>query len=598
MPHNQNKLSQFWQELKRRKVVRVITVYAAAAFVILELVDIITEPFGLPDWTMILVVVLLTVGFIIAVILSWIYDIHPEGGIVKTEPADKVKQAVEPKSSNSWRIASYISFVAIVGLIVFNIFGGTRGSRIDESLAKSIAVLPFHNFSGDPGQDYMCEGLTDEIISHLFKVRSFDEVRSLTSVLPYKDSEKSATEIAEALNVNYILAGSYKRMGDELKITAQLIESKSDNHIWLEDYEFPYSEVMGIPGEIALQIAEHLKTFIADDEKQSIRRLPSENLEAYNLYLKGRYFWHMATGETFKKAKEYFEQAIQKDPNYALAYTGIAMIYYQNTFWGNIPPNEAYPIIKGYVEKALELDNTLAEAHILLGNINRAYYWNWKAAEQNYKKAIQLNPNSADIHMFYSFLLTYTERNEEAIFEAKRAQALDPLSSWVNANLGAAYLSAHEYDKAIEALQMILTINPDHFLPHLHLGTAYEGKLMIEEAIAEYEKAVNISDENPYAMSLLIAAYYEFGQKAKAEKLFDSLKQRSRDEYIPSTCFCLIHKVRGEMDLYYEWLEKACNEHDSFLPWFRVFPIERYRFPDEPRFNELLKKAGLEKYRD
>ena len=201
-------LSQFWHELKRRKVVRVITVYAAAAFVILELTDIVAPSLGLPDWTLNLIIILLCVGFLIAIILSWIYDIHPEGGIVKTEPIHKVKSENIPKSTNSWRIATYVSVVLIIGLIAFNIFTGNRGARIDESLAKSIAVIPFHNYSGNPDMDYLCQGLTDEIISHLFKVESFDEVRSLTSVLPYKDSDLSAIEIAEELSVNFILEGS------------------------------------------------------------------------------------------------------------------------------------------------------------------------------------------------------------------------------------------------------------------------------------------------------------------------------------------------------------------------------------------------------
>jgi len=217
-----NNLSQFWQELKRRKVVRVVSVYAAASFVILELVSIIAEPLRLPEWTLALVIVLLCSGFIIAVILSWIYDIHPEGGIVKTEPAHKVKSEDIPASTNSWKIATYVSVVIITGLVLLNIFGNRNGVKINESLAKSIAVLPFHNLSGDDEQDYICLGLTGEIISHLFKVRSFDEVRSLTSVLNYMEPDRNIPGIAEELGVNYILEGSFKRIGDEMRVTAQL----------------------------------------------------------------------------------------------------------------------------------------------------------------------------------------------------------------------------------------------------------------------------------------------------------------------------------------------------------------------------------------
>ena len=195
--------------------------------------------------------------------------------------------------------------------------------------------------------------------------------------------------------------------------------------------------------------------------------------------------------------------------------------------------------------------------------------------------------------MWYAFLLTFTERYEEAIIEAKRAQELDPLSVWISAHLGQIYLMAGQYDRAIEELQMTLELDPDYWIAHMNLGMAYMGKFMIEEVIVEYEKAADLSGDNPLTMAFLANSYYEVGRKTEADKLFDSLKQRSRVEYIPPWCFCLIHKALGEMDHYYEWLEKACIEHDSFLPWVRVYPFERYRIPDEPRYNELLKKAGL-----
>lgn len=222
----------------------------------------------------------------------------------------------------------------------------------------------------------------------------------------------------------------------------------------------------------------------------------------------------------------------------------------------------------------------------------------WKAAERNFKKALQLNPNSARIHIYYSVLLTYTERNEEAIVEAKRAQELDPLSKWISYMVALAYLWDHQYDRAIEELQMVLAMDPNYWQAHSQLGNAYLAKLMSEEAIAEYEKVIDLSGGGNGDMAFLAITYYEIGEKAKAEQLFDNLMQRSRDEYVPPMFFYLIHKARGELDLAYEWLEQALNEHDSYLPWIRVHPIERYRIPDEPRFNELLKKMGLEKYQE
>ena len=223
------------------------------------------------------------------------------------------------------------------------------------------------------------------------------------------------------------------------------------------------------------------------------------------------------------------------------------------------------------------------------------YYWNWKAAERDFKQALQINPNSALIHLYYSFLLTVTERNEEAISEVKRAQELDPLSFYINGNAGLIFIYGGYYDKAIEIAQMTITMNPNFFYSYHLLGLAYSAKSMNNEAVAGFEKAVDLSGGNPYLMAALAVHYYEIGKQDETEKLYVSLKKRSEDEYVPPICFYWIHKVRGDQDQSFEWLKRACNEHDSYLPWFRVAPIERFRIPDEPRFNELLKKAGLEK---
>ena len=278
-----NKLSQFWQELKRRKVIRVISVYAASAFVILELVGILSPSLRLPEWAMNFILVILIIGFIISIVLSWFYDIHPEGGMVKTRPVKKLKPEDIPKSSHGWMISTYISLVIIAGLIALNLFRDKNEVINNDILIKSIAVLPFHNYTGDQNQDPMCFGLTNEVISHLFKVKSFDEVRSHTSVLPYRDSEQGATEIANALKVNYILEGSLKRINDKYRVTAQLIEPQSDQPVWVKDYDMEYSQVVGIPAEIALNIAEHLKAFISMDEQERIERIPTFNGQAYRL---------------------------------------------------------------------------------------------------------------------------------------------------------------------------------------------------------------------------------------------------------------------------------------------------------------------------
>jgi tetratricopeptide (TPR) repeat protein len=223
------------------------------------------------------------------------------------------------------------------------------------------------------------------------------------------------------------------------------------------------------------------------------------------------------------------------------------------------------------------------------------YDWNWTVAEQEFKHALQLNPNSSRAHLYYSFFLTFTDRHDEAIAEAKQAQKLDPLSNFINTECGLAYFYAGQFDRAIEELQMTIAINPNYFITHFHLGRVYSGKSMFKEAIEEYEKAIDLSGGTPVVLSWPACAYYEIGKKEQAEKLIDSLKQRSKQEYVPPMCFFVYHQTRGDHDQAYKWLERAIDEHDSFLPWWISIPIDTYRIPDEPRFNELMEKVGLER---
>ena len=585
MPDSPNKLSQFWQELKRRKVVRVVTVYAAAAFVILELVDIITEPFGLPNWTLKLVVVLLSIGLIVSIILSWIYDVHPEGGIVKTKPVKEVDQKEKSRVPNSWRIATYASFVIIIGLIALNLFGGRSGAKIDESLSKSIAVLPFRNLSGETEQEYICEGLTDEIISHLFKVRSFDEVRSLTSVLPYKDSEKGSTDIAEALRVNYILEGSFKRIGDNMRVTANLIEPKSDKHIWLKDYDLPYKEVIGIPATIAIQIADHLKVFIKSEEKERIQNEATENIEAYNLYLQGRYFWNQGGKDNFDKSIEYYKRALEIDPNYALAYSGMAATYVSYSWNTSLQPrSDVLPQAITYAKKALEIDKTLGEAHAELADARMVYDWAWTAAEKGFERAIELNPNYAMAHDRYAWLLSFVGRHDEAIQESKRAHELDPLSIGIWSDIGRLYYFARDYDKAIEEFRNVLEIFPDPGL-HSDIALALSAKGLHNEAIEECLK----TDFKDWNIGFI---YGVAGKKKEAQEILDYYLELSKKEFVAPAFIAFIYIGLGEKDKAFEWLEKTYEQREAWIDLLKVSP----RFDSlrsDPRFQDLVERMNF-----
>ncbi len=259
-----------------------------------------------------------------------------------------------------------------------------------------------------------------------------------------------------------------------------------------------------------------------------------------------------------------------------------------------MPPHDGYPRAREYAQKALEIDKALGEAHATLGFIHAFYDWNWREAEKEFKQALELSPNNAENHIVYSQFLTISERHEVAIVEANRAQDLDPLSSYINAERGSAFLSAGQFNRAIEELRKALKIDPDYYFLYFYLGCCYVGKSKFEEAIKELEKAVELSGGIHWMVMALAITYHEMGKEDEAEKLFESLKKRSRDEYVPPICFFYMHQFRGEKDKAFEWLERACKEHDSWLTWMRVIPIDFLRIPDEPKYQDLLKKYGLE----
>jgi len=301
----------------------------------------------------------------------------------------------------------------------------------------------------------------------------------------------------------------------------------------------------------------------------------------------------MWTVEGFENAIECFEQALQEDPSYALAYAGVAEVYFFQPYFVNLPPKEAIPKAKTYLKKALDIDEKLAEAHAILGRISFSYDWNWIVAKQEFKRALELNPNSSIVHLHYGDFLSITGRHEEAIIELKRARELDPLSININANVGERLYLAGQFDDAIEDLQKTITMDPNWYFSHALLGLSYLGKSMSKESIAELETAVEISGGNPWAILLLGINYYIFGKKPQAEKLFNSLKETAKHEYVPPTFFFMIYKVSGDMDQALKWLERACEDRDIYLPYHLINPENIYRIPYDQRSTELLKKVGL-----
>jgi serine/threonine protein kinase/tetratricopeptide (TPR) repeat protein len=458
----------------------------------------------------------------------------------------------------------------------------------------SIAVLPFVNMSADPEQDYFCDGLAEELINSLTKIKDI-KVVARTSAFAFKGKTIDVREIGKKLNVEKVLEGSVRKSGNRLRITAQLINVADGFHLWSEKFDREMEDVFAIQDEISLAIVDNLKLRLLKKEEEALLKRYTEDPEAYNLYLKGIYNLRMYTAEGFQEAIKYFEQTLKKDPNYAFAYYGLAEVFYAISYWANVPPHEAYPKAKEYAKKAIDMDEDIGEAHAALGLVYTFYDWDWSEASRELKKALELNPSSAIIHMSYSWFLSLTEKHEEAIFEAKRAQELDPLSPLIISHIGLACVYGSQYDKAIHELKAGMILAPDFYLMHYYLGMAYRAKSMRKEAIAEYEKAVNLSGKAPWPALMLATNYFESGLTSQGEELLRNLEQRAKQEYLPPLGFTYIYYVRNDLEKAYHWTERACEEKDSFLPWCAIIPIEDYQIFREPSLKALGKEYGLMK---
>jgi serine/threonine protein kinase len=490
-------------------------------------------------------------------------------------------------------IAAIILIIAAITLIFLIRKEKQPAPLIQTEWKNSIAVLPFEDLSPKKDQEYFCDGMTEEIIGKLSKLGEL-KVIARTSVMRFKDTEKDIKDIGQELGVVTILEGSVRKEKENIRISAQLINAEDGFHLWSGTYDRELASVFAIQDEIAQMIASKLRVELGGEEKALIVKRYTEDLEAYNLYLQGRYFLNKRTEEALKKSIEYFKQAIEKDPNFALAYFGLADSYMLAVQIEVLPTKEVLPKAERAVLKALEIDDKLAEAHATLGYIKFTYYWDWMSAEKEYKRAIKLNPNSSTAHLWYSQFLNVMKRHDESIAEIKKAQELDPISLFIAANVGFRYYYARLYDQAIEEVQKALELDPNYWVAHWVLGYVYAKKEMYNEAITELQKAVELQEGGVVeTLPDLGWAYGISGKRAEALKILDQLEIASKQRYIPSLYFAIVYSGLGEKDQALEWLEKAYQEHDFRLVWIGCDPsFDSLR--SDARFKELLKKMNLE----
>jgi serine/threonine protein kinase/tetratricopeptide (TPR) repeat protein len=514
-----------------------------------------------------------------------------EKGIPNSERMiPKRKPKKEKIGEIKWKRLIIYGRMAII--IILLMVGGIYLFKGRREAIDSIAVLPLDNLSGNPEQEYFADGMTEALIRELAKIKAFQRVISRTSVMLYKETDKSLPEIASELNVDAIVEGSVLLIGERVRITTQLIEARTDQPMWTDSYERDLRNILALQRELARAIAKEIKIAVTPEEQVRLAMASPINPEAYQLYLKGRYLWNKRTGEDLKKALVYFERAIEKDPNYALAYTGLADTYLILPSYIAFPPTEAYSKGKEAALKALEIDDTLAEAHTSLADVMK-FYFDWKRAEKEYKRAIELSPSYATAHHWYAYDLMLMGRHDDAIKEINLAQELDPHSLIINANMGYVLYNARRYYQAIEYYMNALEMDPNFWVLHQYLGRAYLQEGKYEEAIAEFQEAITLSGSLQENMGDLGYSYAVSGRKAEAMKVVNELKELSTRKYISSYHLALIYVGLGQKNQAFEWLNKAIEEPDIFLVHLKVDP----RFDNlrsDPRFTALLKKMGLD----
>jgi TolB-like protein/DNA-binding winged helix-turn-helix (wHTH) protein/Flp pilus assembly protein TadD len=489
--------------------------------------------------------------------------------------------------SSPWKLSILVLLVFVAFVAVWKVHSWNHPPLV----IRSLAVLPLESLSNDASQDYFTDGMTDELISDLGQIRAL-RVISRTSVMAYKHARKPLPQIARELNVDAVVEGTVLRSGDQVRITAQLIEASSDKHLWSQSYEGELRNTLALQNQVASAIADQIRINLNPQEQAALKTAKVVDPEAYQSYLKGRFFWNKRTADGLQAALAYFNQAIEEDPKYAQAYSGLADTYALLGDWqyAVMTAKEALPKAKAAAVKALDLDSTLGEAHNSLAFCLDGFDWDLESGGREFRRAIELNPGYATAHHWYAWHLALLRRYDEAIAEMKKAQNLDPLSLIIDADLAEILGLAHSYDESIIQSRKAIEMDPNFALAHNQLAQAYLQKHMNEDAVAELQKAVQLSGGSPTCIANLARAYVASGKRNEAEKLLRDLKNRSTPGYSHASEIAVIYASLGDTDQAMSWLQKGYEER--FNPGVLLRPgFDPLR--SDPRFQDLASRVGL-----
>jgi TolB-like protein/Flp pilus assembly protein TadD len=590
------KPGNFFAELKRRNVYKVAVAYVVVAWLLIQAASILLPAFDAPSWVMKFLIVIVVFGCPVVLVLSWAFELTPEGIRLESEVAPN--QSITRRTGRKIIGITIVLAVLAAGLMLFQIMRSPLSAVATKIAApvaepienKSIAVLPFDNLSHDPENAYFSEGIQDEILTRLAKIGDF-KVVSRTSTEKYKSSPENLREIARQLGVAHILEGSVQKTTDQVRVNVQLINALNDAHLWAETYDRKLTDIFAVESEIAKTVAENLQVKLNGRAEKVLAARPTENPQAHELYLKGRYFWNKRTTQNLEKAIGFFQQAIDLDPNYALAYAGLGDAHSIVPIYAGTPPKDDVPKALAAARKAVEIDDSLAEAHTSLAN---ALVMNLPlaTAEPEFRRAIELNPNYATAHQWFGECLFGEGRYPEALAELERAHELDPLSLIINASYGMALAGAGRSAEAIDQLHKAIDLEPNLIAAHSMLGQTFEAEGKLSAAIAEYDKVRELAPTSAsYAM--LAFAHAKAGRSAEARKIFDELTNQSRDRYIGAYALAVVHLALGENEEGLRSLEKAFDDRDILLQGFYGSIKTDKRLDSlrgNPRFERLVER--------
>ena len=580
----------FFAELKRRNVYKVAVAYAVVGWLIAQIATQIFPFLEIPNWVVRLVIVLIAIGFPIALVIAWAFEATPEG-IKRTEVADAMPAAGKPKK-RAWIYVVVIGALVSGALFLLGRFtaGNSASAARTELPAKSIAVLPFDNLSRDPDNAFFAEGVQDEILTRLAKVADL-KVIARTSTEKFKSAPENLPDIAKQLGALNILEGSVQKVNDQVRVNVQLINGMTNSHLWAEIYDRKLNDIFAVESDIAKTIADALQAKLTGAEKKMMAAQPTANTEAYELYHKGLSLWGKRSGDSLPKAIEFYDQAIARDPNYALAYAGLANAYILLPYYASGSTHDSAAKARAAALKALQLDPKVAEGHLALGKILSFEDIDLSGAAREFQRAIELQPNNATAHHWYgNGPLAALGKFDEAIAEGKKSIELDPLSPIINADHGNNLYYARRFDEAIAQLRKAVELDPTFFYSHYNLGITLEAKGDLPGAIAEYEKATQLSDD-ALASALLAAAKTKSGDKSAAKQGLAELDRIGLQREGAAYSRAVIYLSLNDKDQALRWLEQSFADHDgSNIGYVKVDPLlDPLR--GDPRFEALVQKV-------